>query len=194
MEQTEARLVQVAAEAKQKQDQLQELKCKVRPMFVNAIMFCCLPLSLFVLKIYLSLCCIASYDALRLILFYTTHQYRIYLHICHFELVYTRTNVWNQFPLFRGCGVRPQFTFCVYSNLSISSWPESQTETSQQHSLLVLTPAPQLLWFHLSALSMCARRAFHLNAHVSTERKSSSSDTLLRTSHFLLSCALITNV
>ena len=75
---------------------------------------------------------------------YTSHQYRIYLHICHFELVYTRTNVWNQFPLFRGCGVRPQFTFCVYSNLSISSWPESQTETSQQHSLLVLTPRPSI--------------------------------------------------
>ena len=30
VEQTEARLVQVTAEAKQKQDQLQELKCKVR--------------------------------------------------------------------------------------------------------------------------------------------------------------------
>lgn len=32
VEQTETRLVQVAAEAKQKQDQLQELKCKVRRM------------------------------------------------------------------------------------------------------------------------------------------------------------------
>ena len=108
-------------------------------------MFCCLSLSLFVSKMKdSSLRCIASYDALRSILFYTSHQYRIYLHICHFELVYTRTNVWNQFPLFRGCGVRPQFTFCVYSNLSISSWPESQTETSQQHSLLVLTPRPSI--------------------------------------------------
>ena len=53
----------MAAEAKQKQDQLQELKCKVRPMFVcNHVL-----LSHFVSKIYLSLCCIASYDALRLI-------------------------------------------------------------------------------------------------------------------------------
>ena len=140
----------------------------------------------------LSLCCIASYDALRLI-FYTSHQYRIHLHICHFELVYTRTNVWNQFPLFRGCGVHPQFTFCVYSNLSISSWREPNRDITT--TLLVgVDSSPLNCSGFTSVRSLCARRAFHLNAHVSIERKSSSSDTLLHTSHFLLSCALITNV
>ena len=161
-------------------------------MFVNAIMFCCLFLFQRFIYLYAVLHHMMHWDWYFM---YTSHQYRIYLHICHFELVHTRTNVWNQFPLFRGCGVHPQFTFCVYSNLSISSWPESQTETSQQqHSLLVLTPRPSIALVSPQCALCTALGARFIWMRTFLQSANHHPQTLYCTSHFLLSCALITNV
>ena len=81
--------------------------------------------------------------------------------------------------------VVPEFTFCVYSNLSISSRAKQR-----HHTTLVVgvDSSPSNCSGFTSVVSLCAQRVFHLSEHAPTERKSSSSDTSY-TSHFLLSCA-----
>ena len=163
-------------------------------MFINAIMFWCLSLSLFVAKI---------------------HLYAVLHHLMHWDWYYF-TQLINTastyiFVILSSFTQGQMFGINFHCSVVAVSAPSSHSVSTaiyqfhpgqrakQRHHnntrCWCRLLAPQLLWFHLNALSvLCARRAFHLNAHVSTERKSSSSDTLLHTSHFLLSCALITNV
>ena len=141
-----------------------------------------------------SLCCIASYDALRLI-FYTSHQYRIYNYIFVILSLFTQGQM---FGINFHCSVVAVSTPSSHSvSTAIYQFHPgaSQTERDITTTLLVgVDSSPLNCSGFTSVRSLCARRAFHLNAHVSIERKSSSSDTLLHTSHFLLSCDLITNV
>ena len=66
-------------------------------------------------------------------------------HIYHFELVYTtRTNVWNQFPLFRGCGPTPSSHSVSTAIYQFHPEPNRERRNIRQHSLLVLTSLPQI--------------------------------------------------
>lgn len=101
-----------------------------------------------------SLCCIASYDALRLI-FYTSHQYRIYNYIFVILSLFTQGQM---FGINFHCSVVAVSTPSSHSvSTAIYQFHPGEPNRERHHNN---TPcrcwllSPQLLWFHLSALSV----------------------------------------
>lgn len=113
------------------------------------------------------------------------------INIYHFELVYTtRTNVWNHFPLFRGCGPPPPGSHSV-STAIYQFHPEPNRDATSDNTPCwrwLLSPQIALVSPQCAELSVRTRRAFHLSAHVSIERESSSSDTLVHESFSFVFC------
>ena len=141
----------------------------------------------------LSLCCIASYDALRLI-FYNTHL--INTASTSIFVILSSFTQGQMFGINFHCSVVAVSTPSSHSvSTAIYQFHPGEPNRDITTTLLVgVDSSPLNCSGFTSVRSLyCARRAFHLNAHVSTERKSSSSDTLLHES-FSFVLSLITNV